>query len=113
MYLSQTINFGVRKTKVTEISTEYRYHPESADMQTLCKQFEQQLPTARFSHKYVRENLTGRTLLMVEAWDKSHQRYYSQVLRDSQEPEDIAARFYESLKPRNPKPTIWLPNSAL
>lgn len=98
---------------MTEISTEYRYHPESQDMQALCKQFEQQLPTAHFGHKYIREGLTGRTLIMVEAWNETQSRYYSQVLRDSQEPEDIVARFYESLKPRNPKPTIWLPNSAL
>ena len=82
-------------------------------MQTICKQFEQQLPTANFSHKYIREGLTGRTLLKIEAWNKSHSRYYAQVLRDSQEPEDIVARFYESLKPRNPKPTIRLPKSAL
>ena len=98
---------------MTEINTEYRYHPESTDMQTLCKQFEQQLPTATFGHKYIRAGLTGKVLLKVEAWDSSHSRYYSQVLRDSQEPEDVAARFYESLKPRNAKPTIRLDKSAL
>ena len=98
---------------MTEISTEYRYHPENQDMQVLCKQFEAQLPTASFGHKYIREGLTGRVLLKIEAWDSSHSRYYAQVLRDSQEPEDVVARFYESLKPRNPKPTIRLPKSAL
>lgn len=98
---------------MTEIDTEYRYHPENKDMQVLCKHFEEQLPNAHFGHKYIQERITGRTLLMVEAYDESRHRYYSQVLRDTQEPEDIVARFYESLKPRNPKPTIWLPDSAL
>ena len=98
---------------MTEISKEYRYHPESKDMQTLCKQFEQQLPTAHFGHSYILEGITGRSLLRIEAWDKSHTRYYSQVLRNSQEPEDVVARFYESLKPQNPEPMIRLLNSAL
>lgn len=113
MYLSQIISFGVL-VQVTEISTKYRYHPESKDMQVLCKHLEEQLPEARFAHQYV-QDLVGRTVIMIEGWDKpkGHERYYSQVLRDTQEPEDIAARFYESLKPRNPKSSLWLPNSAL
>ena len=98
---------------MTEISTEYRYHPENEDMQSLCKQFEQQLPTAEFGHKYIRDSLTGTVLVKIEAWDSSHSRYYAQVLRECQEPEDVVARFYESLKPRNPKPLIRLANQAL
>ena len=98
---------------MTEIDKQYRYHPESQDTQVLCKQFEDRLPTVNFKHAYVRDGNSGRTLLKIEAWDKSHSRYYAQVLRDSQEPEDVVARFYESLKPRNPKPTIRLPKSAL
>ena len=89
---------------MTEIDTQYRYHPESIDMQVLCKKLEEQLPTAQFTHKYVNEDFSGRTLLMLEAWDESFERYYSQVLRETQEPEDIAARFHELLKPRNPEP---------
>jgi hypothetical protein len=82
-------------------------------MQSLCKQFEQRLPTAKFSHKYIQEGITGKVLLKIEAWDQAHLRYYAQVLRDSHEPEDVVARFYESLKPRNPQPLIGLANSAL
>lgn len=97
---------------MTEISTQYRYHPESKDLLALCKQFEELLPTAGFNHKYVSDSFGG-TLMQIEAWDESHERYYSQVLRDTQEPEDIAARFHEALKPRNPKSSLWLPPSAL
>ena len=98
--------------QVTEISTTYRYHPESNDMLVLCKQFEELLPTAHFDHKYV-PDCFGGTLVMIEAWDDSQERYYSQVLRDTQEPEDIAAKFHDALKPRNPVSKLWLPPSAL
>lgn len=97
---------------MTEFSTNYRYHPESKDLLTLCKHFEEDLPTAGFSHKYV-SGCFGGTLMMIEAWDEDQEKYYSQVLRDEQEPRDIADRFIENLKPRNPKSILWLPPSAL
>lgn len=72
----------------------------------LCKQLEERLPEARFSHSYVRD-FTGDMLLQIQG--KSDDRYYAQTLRNSQEPGDVAERFYDRLSSRNPKPTIWLP----
>lgn len=95
---------------MAEVSTKYRYHPESSDTMTVCKQFEEKFPNAQFNHSYIRDGLTGTMLLRIEAWDESREQYYAQVLRDSQEPEDIVARFYESLKPQNLRPRLWLPS---
>ena len=103
---------SIRSLKVVEFSTKYRYHPESTDTITLCRHLEEKLPRAQFTHSYFVERLTGRALLQISAWDDAHERYYSQTLRDSQDPEEVAERFYNRLKPRH-QSSLWLPPSAL
>lgn len=99
--------------EVVEFSSKYRYHPESADTLKLCKQLEEKLPGAQFSHSYFVDSVAGKALLQISAWDETHEHYYSQTLRDSQDPIEVAERFYNRLKPRHQQSVIWLPNSAL
>lgn len=83
-------------------------------MHALCNHLEDKLPSAKFSHSYDIDTC-GRMLIRIEAWDESRSRYYNQLLRDTQEPEEVAERFYNRLKPRHPEPAIklsdkfWLP----
>ncbi len=79
------------------VDKDYRYHPDSDDVHTLCKQFEEKLPTAAFGHKYVNDYTSGQMLLKIEAWNESKTRYYAQVLRDSQAPSEIIDKFCKSL----------------
>ncbi len=88
-----------------QISTKYRYHPESKDLQTLCKMFEEQLPDIKFGFQFRDKGL------WLEAKD-SDGRYYGQLLRDHQEPNDIADRFCQRLKPKKSTPRIIMPSSA-
>jgi hypothetical protein len=96
---------------MTEFSKNYRYHPESHDTHVLCQHLEDKLPKTKFGHGYIRD-LNGSTLLQIQG--QSEGRYYAQTLRDSQEPKEIAERFYDRLKPRNPEPSnkpnkLWTP----
>lgn len=91
---------------MTQISTKYRYHPESKDLQGLCKMFEERLPNAKFGFQF------RKTGLWLEAKETDGDRYYGQLLRDYQEPDDIADRFFQRLKPKNPTPRILIPSSA-
>jgi len=83
---------------VTDFVKDYRYHPMATAIQDLCKQFEDRLPGCEFGSQF----RDRRIWLEGKSPDG---RYYGQLLRNEQDPEDIADRFYQRLKPDNAKPT--------
>lgn len=72
------------------ISTDYRYHPEGADMQLLCKLFEDRLPGNTFGFDFDR---SGK--LRIKSWSRNKARYYEQLLHNNHEPEQVATTFVQ------------------
>jgi hypothetical protein len=73
------------------LSTDYRYHPEGADLAALCKQFEQQLPNASFGFDI--DTRSGK--LRIKCWSSTKDRYYEQLLHNSHEPNKVLETFVE------------------
>ena len=77
-------------SRVNNIPTSYRYHPEGPDMQVLCKLFEKRLPGNTFGF-----NIDRSGKLRIKSWSRDKARYYEQLLHNDHEPDQVVNTFAE------------------